>query len=154
MESRSAKLVSGCYLLILSLPANYAFSQDDMTKQKPIEIEVQLSNESDAMGFFPNVLEFETGKLYRLSIYNAGKLKHYFSSDMFSQSVFTRKVQIPDTSGKVTAEVKGAIREIEVYPGKTAEWWFVPVKSGRLGDLKCVIPGHAKAGMVGTIVIN
>jgi uncharacterized cupredoxin-like copper-binding protein len=50
--------------------------------------------------------------------------------------------------------MKGAIREIEVYPKGTAEWWFVPVKTGKLTDLICTIPGHAEAGMKGTIEIK
>jgi len=57
------------------------------------------------------------------------------------------------------AEFKGAIREIEVYPGFSAEWWFVPVATGRVTDLQCGIRGkdgktHADHGMVGEIVIE
>jgi uncharacterized cupredoxin-like copper-binding protein len=71
-----------------------------------------------------------------------------------SRAVFTRKVQINGGNGKPIAEVKGSIREIEVYPKGTAEWWFVPVKAGNIEDLKCTIRGHAEAGMVGKIVIR
>ena len=57
------------------------------------------------------------------------------------------------------AEFKGAIREIEVYPGHSAEWWFVPVAAGRVTDLQCGIKGtdgrtHAEHGMTGEIVIE
>ena len=56
------------------------------------------------------------------------------------------------------AEFKGAIREIEVYPGHAAEWWFVPVAAGRVTDLRCGIvkdgKTHAELGMVGEIVIE
>jgi hypothetical protein len=57
------------------------------------------------------------------------------------------------------AEFKGAIREIEVYPGQTAEWWFVPVAAGRVTDLRCGIvdkegKSHADHGMVGEIVVE
>ena len=45
-------------------------------------------------------------------------------------------------------------RVIEVYPGGTAEWWFVPVKAGEINDLKCTIAGHAEKGMTGKIVIK
>ena len=36
---------------------------------------------------------------------------------------------VQSREGKPTtlAEFKGAIREIEVYPGHSAEWWLVPV---------------------------
>ncbi|EAS42570.1 hypothetical protein P3TCK_19315, partial [Photobacterium profundum 3TCK] len=36
----------------------------DMTKQEPIELKVSLGNDKNAMRFFPDKLEFETGKLY------------------------------------------------------------------------------------------
>ena len=63
--------------------------------------------------------------------------------------------------GKATtlAEFKGPIREIEVYPGHSAEWWLVPVAAGRATDLRCDIKSadgktHADQGMVGEIVIE
>jgi hypothetical protein len=72
----------------------------------------------------------------------------------FTQLIFTRKVQVVrQREGKtaVLAEFKGAIREIEVYPGQTAEWWFVPVAAGRVTNLHCGIKAadgrmHAEHG--------
>lgn len=81
-------------------------------------------------------------------------MKHYFSSDGMSRAVYTRKVQVNGKNGKPIAEIKGSIREIEVYPQGTAEWWFVPVKAGTFNDLKCTIAGHAEAGMVGKVIIK
>ncbi|MES2752291.1 MAG: hypothetical protein V4661_13050 [Pseudomonadota bacterium] len=50
-------------------------------------------------------------------------------------------------------------REVEVYPGQSAEWWFVPVAAGRVTDLRCGITAgdgktHADHGMTGEIVIE
>ena len=67
-----------------------------------------------------------------------------------------------EREGKTTtlAEFKGAIREIEVYPGgQVPEWWRVPVAAGRVTDLRCGIVDkdgktHADHGMVGEIVIE
>lgn len=131
-----------------------AIAAGDMTKKEPLEVKIQLGDKQNARRFVPDKLEFETGKLYKLVLHNASSEKHYFSSEALSRSLFTRKVQILDPDGKTIAEVKGNIREIEVYPGGTAEWWFVPVKSGKISDLKCSIEGHAEAGMVGTITIR
>ena len=131
-----------------------SFAAGDMTKQEPVEIYVNLGNEKGEIKFSPNKLLFETGKLYKLILKNNSPQKHYFSSDKFSQPVFTRKVQISTSSGKPVAEIKGSIREIEVYPGRTAEWWFVPLKTGKFDDLRCTIPGHTEAGMVGVIEIK
>ncbi|MFH1345838.1 MAG: hypothetical protein ABIL01_32210 [Pseudomonadota bacterium] len=47
--------------------------------------------------------------------------------------------QLRDGKTVSLAEFKGAIREIEVYPGASAEWWFVPVASGKVTDLRCGI---------------
>jgi len=126
----------------------------DLTLQQPVEVRVQMGDGRNALRFFPDLLNFETGRLYRLVLANPSPQKHYFSSDGLAQAVLTRKVQINRYDGKPIAEVKGHVREIEVHPYGTTEWWFVPVKAGQLDDLKCTIPGHAEAGMVGRIRIR
>jgi uncharacterized cupredoxin-like copper-binding protein len=142
-------------VLILSLTTSItAFAKGDLTKQDTIEIHVALGDKNNAMSFTPSTLEFETGKLYKLVIENKGPVKHYFSSDGFSRAVFTRKVQINDNNGKAMAEIKGSVREIEVYPGYKAQWWFVPVQTGTFNDLRCSIKGHTEMGMKGSIIIK
>jgi uncharacterized cupredoxin-like copper-binding protein len=139
------------FLLVVPLAVHGA---DDLTRQEPIDLEVKLGDEKNALRFFPDSISLETGKLYRLVLLNPSAEKHYFSSAGMSDAVFTRKVQVNGSDGKPIAEVKGAIREIEVYPKGTAEWWFVPMKTGKLTDLMCTIPGHAEAGMRGAIEIR
>lgn len=131
-----------------------ALAAGDMSAQTPIDIKVQLGDANNALRFVPETIELETGKLYRLLVSNPSPQKHYFSSEGLSQAVFSRKVQVNDAAGKALAEVKGVIREIEVYPNAVTEWWFVPIKTGHFGDLKCTIPGHAEGGMVGHVVIK
>lgn len=141
----------------LALTALFPFSataKGDLTKQPPIEIKVILGGKNNAMSFSPSTIEFETGKLYKLILDNQGLVKHYFSSDGLAQSVLTRKVQVNDASNTPIAEIKGTIREIEVYPGFQAQWWFVPVKAGTFNDLRCSIKGHTEMGMKGTIIIK
>lgn len=140
--------------LFLALPFASAQAAGDLTQQEPVEIRVALGNEKNALAFFPGTISLETGRLYRLVLTNPSPQKHYFSSDGMAQAVFTRKVQVNGADGKALAEVKGQIREIEVYPGGTTEWWFVPVKAGRFNDLKCTIPGHGEGGMVGSITVK
>jgi uncharacterized cupredoxin-like copper-binding protein len=141
-------------VLFLFLPLVSAQAAGDLTRQEPVEIKVALGNEKDALRFFPEKIEMETGKLYRLLLTNPSPQKHYFYSAGMADAVFTRKVQINGVDGKAIAEVKGQIRKIEVYPGGTAEWWFVPVKTGSFNDLLCTIPGHGESGMVGSITIR
>ena len=133
----------------------------NLAGQTPIEVTVELGKPGEHV-FLPQQLRFETGKLYKLVLRNPSKDPHYFTSHAFSQLIYTRKVQVVETrDGKATtlAEFKGAIREIEVYPGHAAEWWFVPVATGRVTDLQCGIKdkdgrSHADMGMVGEIIIE
>jgi uncharacterized cupredoxin-like copper-binding protein len=113
-------------------------------------------------GFCPDKLRFETGKLYKLVLTNPSRDPHYFSSHAFTQLIYTRKAQVVqqrDGRPLTLAEFKGAIREVEVYPGQSAEWWLVPIAAGRASDLRCDIKTsdgktHAELGMLGEIVIE
>ena len=146
---------------MLGIASGAALAAGDLSRQTPIEVTVHLGSPGKHE-FVPKQLKFETGKLYKLILRNTSSDPHYFTSHAFSQMVFTRKVQMTQhQNGKAVtlAEFKGAIREIEVYPGSSAEWWFVPVAAGRVTDLQCGIVGtdgktHAEHGMVGEIVIE
>ena len=128
---------------------------------QPVELTVDLGQPGQHV-FEPRQIKFETGKLYKLILRNTSNDPHYFTSHGFSSLVYTRKVQVVQTrDGKTSnvAEFKGAIREVEVYPGHSAEWWLVPVATGRITDLMCGIRDkdgktHAELGMVGEIVIE
>ena len=142
-------------------PATHA--SGDLSKQDPITVRVDLGKEgSDQHRFYPNELEFETGKLYKLVLYNPSDSKHYFTSLGLASKVWTRKVQVMDDIGpgaKAIAEIKGMVHEIEVLPGGTAEWWFVPVAAGTITDLYCHIADkdgktHGAKGMTGKIAIR
>jgi uncharacterized cupredoxin-like copper-binding protein len=134
----------------------------DLSRQPSVEV-VELGNADGGHVFGPMRLRFATGRLYRLVLRNPSPHPHYFTSDGFAASIWTRKVQVmgPDAAGqsRVMAEFKGAIREIEVYPGCAAEWWFVPVQAGRFTDLRCEVKAadgrsHAEHGMRGEIIIE
>ena len=147
--------------VVLGIASGAALAAGDLSRQTPIEVTVDLGSPGKHE-FGPKQLKFETGKLYKLILRNPSDDPHYFTSHGFSQLIYTRKVQVVQTrDGKPTtlAEFKGAIREIEVYPGQSAEWWFVPVATGRVTDLRCGIVGsdgktHADHGMTGEIVIE
>ena len=126
----------------------------DLSRQVPLEVRVQLGDDKGVRRFFPERIELETGKLYRLILSNPSPEKHYFSSDAFAQAIYTRKVQVNGADGNAVAEIKGWVREIEVLPKGTTEWWLVPIKTGQFGDLKCTVEGHTESGMVGVIVIK
>lgn len=137
---------------LLLMVNSIAFAAGDLTTQDPIEVKVQLGNEKDEMVFIPDNLEFETGKLYKLTITNGAPQAHYFISDALAKSVFTRKVEVYAKDEKKYAEIKGVISEIELFPGGKAIWFFVPIKAGKFTDSRCSIKGHEM--MKGSITIK
>jgi uncharacterized cupredoxin-like copper-binding protein len=157
---RTGRIAAAIFAAMI-VTAGSAGAAGDLSRQAPIEITVELGKPGQH-AFVPNRLRFETGKLYKLILTNSSNDPHYFTSHAFTQLIYTRKVQVTqmrDGKQVTLAEFKGAIREIEVYPGHSAEWWFVPVAAGRVTDLQCGIRGndgktHADHGMVGEIVIE
>lgn len=133
-------------IFILNQPI-LAASIGDLSRQDATEITVNLSNEAGELKFFPNHLEFEAGKRYKLILKNPSPDKHYFTAKDFADVSWTQKVE----SGKL--EVKGAIHDLELKPGGEAEWVFVPIRTGTY-SLRCSIPGHTEAGMTGEILIK
>jgi len=119
----------------------------DLSNQTPIEVTVHLGTKDGKLAFEPKNITFETGKLYKLVLDDPSNSKHYFSALRFAAAVWTRKIE---TRGE---EIKGSVREIELKPGGKAEWFFVPVQAGTF-DLMCTVPGHAEAGMTGTITVK
>lgn len=147
---------------VLLAPSGMASAAGDLTRQDPVVVRVELGRGAGDHAFHPRDLAFETGNLVKLVLHNASQDPHYFSSPGLAAAVFTRKVQVmdkPGAEGKAIGEIKGAIREIEVYPGGTVEWFFVPVAAGTFRDLHCSIKAadgktHAEHGMVGTVTIR
>jgi uncharacterized cupredoxin-like copper-binding protein len=160
---RSGRITAAVFAALVATAAvvGGAGAAGDLSRQTPIEVTVTLGKPGKHV-FEPNRLRFETGKLYKLILTNTSNDPHYFTSHAFTQLIYTRKVQVTQMrDGKLVtlAEFKGSIREIEVYPGHSAEWWFVPIATGRVTDLQCGIRGadgksHADHGMVGEIVIE
>ena len=132
----------------------------DLTRQKPIEKTVYLKGRIGVSHYYdPSELIFFTGKLYKLILKNVSDSKHYFGSNLFTKSIFTRKVHLTRNSKKVV-EIKGIINEVEIWPNESLEWWFVPIKTGVFEDLQCYIKdiqtklNHFEMGMQGKIIIK
>jgi len=135
--------------------ASGAFAAGDLSRADATEIVIEMG-EKDAkhMYFKPDHIELETGKAYKIVFKNTDKIKHEFAAPEFVTKVFTRKVEVLGADGKMVAEVKGAINEVEVAGGGTVEWFMVPVQTGKDIPIECAIEGHKEAGMVGTVTIN
>nr|WP_242041703.1 cupredoxin domain-containing protein [Alkalinema sp. FACHB-956] len=130
-------------LLVIASPAGAI----DLAHQPVIDIQVSLGNSVGELKFVPDHLAFEAGKRYKLHLTNPSGQKHYFTAKDFADGIWSQKVD----AGQV--EIKGAIHELEIRPNAEADWVFVPVRSGQY-ELHCSIPGHAEAGMKGTIVVT
>ncbi len=141
----------GCMVLMLLMVSgvflNNAIAATPLAKQPTIEVTISLGTETGELKFVPDHLQFKAGKRYKLALSNPSALKHYFTAKDFADGIWSQKVD----AGNV--EVKGAIHELELRAGTHADWVFVPARAGTYA-LRCTVPGHAEAGMIGTIEIT
>ena len=145
-----SKFIIGCLLIFVWLQSigdlSVIAARLPLSKQPPVDISILLGNETGELKFLPNTLTFKAGKRYKLILQNQSPTKHYFTAKDFADAIWSQKVD----AGNV--EVKGAIHELELRPNTQAEWVFIPLRAGQY-SLRCTVPGHTEAGMVGTIEV-
>ena len=135
--------------------ASTAYAGGDLSRADATEIVIEMGQVNPKKMFFkPDHIELETGKAYKIVLKNVDNIKHEFAAPEFISRVFTRKVEVLGADGKMIAEIKGNVSEIEVAGGGVAEWFIVPVQTGKDIPTECAIEGHKEAGMVGTVTIN
>lgn len=140
--------------VLLLIGGSLAFALGDLTRNNPIEIKLHMGTQGAHMYFRPDHLTFETGRAYKLVLINDDLQKHELESTEFAEKIFTRKVEVVSSDGGMLAEIKGAVREIEVGPKGTVEWFFVALQPGDEMEMWCAIQGHKEAGMHGHISIK
>lgn len=146
-----AKLAA-CTVLPLAY-ASASYAEGDLSRADPQEIVIEMGSKGSKMYFEPNHVDLETGKAYKLVFRNVDTQKHEFESHELVEKIFTRKVEIVH-DGKMLAEIKGSVTEIEVGAGAEAEWYIVPIQPGADLDMTCALPGHTEAGMIGTVTVH
>jgi uncharacterized cupredoxin-like copper-binding protein len=119
-----------------------ALAGADWTKMETVTVTM------NEYSFSPSPIVLKEGVPTRLVLKNAGKEAHYFVAEQFFRGIATRKVQGSD--GEIKAPFFTAV---EVYPGKTLEWFLVPARKG-VYDLLCTVKGHAGHGMKGKIEVR
>ncbi|SLN50785.1 hypothetical protein PEL8287_02654 [Roseovarius litorisediminis] len=140
---------------ITALTAFPAFADGDLSRANVIDVPMEMGSNDNGMYFKPDNFEFVTGQAYKLILTNVDEIKHEVSLNEMTERIFTRKIEAADNEGNLIAEIKGHIREVEVGPGKTVEWFFVPVQpTGGPVEITCEIPGHLEAGMRASSVVN
>jgi len=122
----------------------------DLSRQKPVEVRLQV----EANYFRPAHLEMETGLLYKLVIENKTSETHRIVAPELTDRVFTRKIEVRDSQGRMMVLLEGQFRGLEQAPGARVEWWFVPVATGDGIAIFCDKPGHAEAGKKTLITIK
>lgn len=132
-----------------------ALAKGDYTKRNITKVNIELGSlPSGEMYMKPKSFQFETGKAYVLIINNVDTQKHELSLEGLGERSFTRKIQINDSKGNLISEIKGGIREVEVGPGYTAEWYIVPLQPLEDGEIICGIEGHLELGMHAKVSIK
>ena len=135
--------------------AGPVLAEGDLSRANVIDVAIELGTTDDGdMYMKPDHFEFETGQAYALVVTNVDPIKHEISLSEMGEKVFTRKVEISDKDGELVAEIKGSIREVEVGPGWTIEWFIVPVQTMEEGEITCELEGHYEAGMHASVVIH
>jgi len=154
MSGKTRNGVLAGVLICILAGAGLAAAKGDLAGQKAIPVLLTLGSADDKMVFTPQHLVFETGKLYKLLLNNPSPQKHELDASPLADAVYTRKVEVVGPDGTELAEIKGSVREIEVGPGAMVEWYFVPVRTVKRGEMVCDLPGHKSGGMVGTFTIE
>ena len=105
----------------------------------------------------PATLNLVEKRKYQLKVVNASDSTHYFwAPELDGFSATTTRITVD--KGKVRNRVAGApgeeylTAEMEIRPGGTAVWEFVPKMAGKF-KWGCSIPSHADAGVKGEIVV-
>ena len=130
------------------------FAEGDLSRANVIEVAMELGQNETGMFISPNSYVFETGQAYNLVITNTDEFKHELALNEMVERIFTRKIEISDSEGNLVAEIEGSIYEVEVGPGQTVQWFFVPVQTMETIEITCELPGHYESGMMATATIN
>lgn len=136
-------LLSGCTSVDYVQDANSRVQAGDWSKMQTVSVTL------NEYSYTPSELRFKTGVPYKLQIQNKGSSKHYFTSEEFFKGIATRKVQ-SNADGEIKAPYFSAL---EVFPDRSLDLYFIPVKKGTY-RLHCTITGHEAKGMHGVIVIE
>ena len=133
-----------------------ALADGDLSRANVIDVVIEMGSSDDGKMYLkPDSYEFVTGQAYKLVLTNVDEIKHELALNEMVERIFTRKIEASDAEGNLITEVKGSINEVEVGPGKTVEWFIVPVQTtDEPIEITCELPGHLEAGMHASVTIK
>ena len=154
-------MVSAMFIALNSM-APMGLASESGKIAKPQRLILSLGREGDRKQlFYPDYFALTAGKPYTLIIQNPSLDIHEFDAPGLVASSWSSDVKVLDDIGASAhpiATIVGTPAEIEIRPGGSVEWTFVPVVAGRY-DILCDIEDqsgktHTAMGMKGTIVVN
>ena len=108
-----------------------------LTGQEPIRVVLQFGTETKNFAMTPKALRLEKGKLYKLVIVNPSNTAHFVLAPEFGAAIDS----ISLTQG------------VALRQGDQQVWYFAADQAGTY-DIMCGHEAHAKAGMVGKIIVG
>jgi uncharacterized cupredoxin-like copper-binding protein len=145
MRKRSLILLSALTLLALVLAA-CGGSGGDESQSGTTDIKVSIEDE---FNFDPNTLSAKSGEEVALTFENTGTLDHAFV-------ILKEGVDLEHAAEEDEEELhEELILEIHEIPSgeSVTETFTVPSEPGDYAFI-CTIPGHAEAGLVGTLTVS
>jgi uncharacterized cupredoxin-like copper-binding protein len=152
--------VVSAMVMVLSFAASTAPASENGTTAKPHRLLLSLGQEDERKRLFhPDRLVLVAGKRYTLVIQNPSLEVHEFDAPGLVAAAWSSHVKVLDDIGATArpiAKIVGTPAEMEILPGGSVEWTFVPVVAGSY-DILCDIKDqsgktHTAMGMQGTIV--
>lgn len=113
---------------------------------KATKVKLEIGGGEAGFDVEPKVIEFETGKAYKLEIEVSDAHECEWSAEDFTENVWLRGVE----AGGVGLEVFG-LEEVEFDGGGEFEISFVPIRPGEF-EWECA--GLAEKGVTGKFVVK
>ena len=115
---------------------------------KAAKVQIEAGEEGAAMYFKPKNTVLKVGVPAQITLLNSGRVKHEYTSESFFPTMAFRKAE--DAFGEFKSPL---LKEAEVKAGQSLKLFVIPTKVGQF-KIVCLIPGHEKAGMFGTITVT
>ncbi len=147
------------YMTLGLIPAQASGDEKDGLTQRVV---LTLGSEDNKKRLFhPERLILKARERYTLVIENPSFEVHEFDSPGLVEAAWSSSVKVLDGIGETAlpvAKIVGKLAEVEIFPGNSIEWTFVPVVTGSY-DVLCDIEDqsgktHTEMGMKGTIVVE
>lgn len=134
----------------MALTTDARKSGSDPVWAAAVDQTVDMLETGSNYAFVPPDVSLTVNTGYRFTISNPSThaSKHYYTAAEFYQTVVLRKAE--DSQAEIKAPY---IRAVELLIGGSTTLFIVPTAAGTY-DVLCTIPGHAAAGMTGTISVS